>query len=188
MRGVAADGRVFAVSLKAQNGQSLTEALAHELGLEAEAVEAPEHSGPALFELNPAQGAGYAHALYAIYTGLARFRARLLGTMTPLVVWPHGFDLSSLWFFGSDPDESSQPHFAVGFSPGTAELPRPYLYAYAWPWPEGVEERPLSAGARWHNGEWRGALLEYDDFRAGDTPEHTVEAVARAFYEVLTAK
>jgi hypothetical protein len=136
------------------------------------------------FTTDPALAADYARALYTIYTGLARFRARLLGTMTPIVVWPHGFDLSFLWFRGSDPDEHSQPHMNFGFSPGSEGFPRPYLYAYAYPTPDGLLSRPLPSPARWFDGRWKGAVVDYDNLTS-DEPDQEVEALAAGIYAAL---
>ncbi|MBK8024523.1 MAG: hypothetical protein IPK19_24620 [Chloroflexi bacterium] len=43
--------------------------------------------------------------LWKISGGLRELRADRLGGVTPLRVWPHGFDASQLWFPGGDPDE-----------------------------------------------------------------------------------
>lgn len=74
----------------------------------------------------------YAHLLYTIYTAMSRFRARLGGAMTPLVVWSHHFDLSFLWFRGNVPDEHTAPHINFGFAPFSPSFDQPYVYVYAW--------------------------------------------------------
>ena len=136
------------------------------------------------FAIDSTAAADYARLLYSAYTALARFRARLLGTMTPMVVWPHGFDLSFLWFRGNDLDEHSQPHMNFGFSPGSAGFPRPYIYAYAYPPPKDLTERPIPAPARWFTESWNGAVVDYDNL-ADDEPEAQIEKLARAIYDSL---
>jgi hypothetical protein len=104
--------------------------------------------------------------------------------MTPLVVWPHGFDLSFLWFRGNDLDEHSQPHMNFGFSPGSEGFPRPYLYSYAWPALSDLTSRPLLAPARWFNGSWKGAVVDYDSL-TDDKPEAQIEALAHEIFQAL---
>jgi hypothetical protein len=142
------------------------------------------------FELNADHARDYAAALNTIYTALARFRARLLGSMTPLVVWPHGFDLSFLYFADRPPDEHTEPHLNFGFSPFSAGFPRPYLYAYISPLPAGRIGKPLPAPARWHEGTWKGVVMDYDllvnDPTAGeDSPESMIESRLMDIFRVL---
>ena len=60
--------------------------------------------------------AEYAQALYRIFTATARFRARLSGPQTPIVVWPEHFDLSTLWFPTDDRSDAA-PSMNFGFAP-----------------------------------------------------------------------
>lgn len=116
----------------------------------------------------------YADALYAIFTGVARFRARLDGAQTPVVVWPEHFDLSFLWF-AKEPDEQ-HPHLNFGFAPYSAGIDYPYLYAYAYPYPAQYGTPSLPDGARWHTEGWRGAVLPYDEIARQANAEAFVEA------------
>lgn len=144
----------------------------------------PEDASAPL-DLDSHVAADYATVLYAVYSGLARFRARLSGTMTPLVVWPHGFDLSFLWFRGNISDEQREPHLNFGFSPGSEGLPRPYLYAYAWPTPDDLTSRSVPVPASIYTGAWKGVIASYDEIaRAGDT-EALVETLALEIYRAL---
>jgi len=121
----------------------------------------------------------YAEALYRAYSALARFRARLSGFMTPLVLWPHHFDLSFLVFGGkgsSAPDEHKDPHMNFGFAPFSDTIDRPYFYAYAWPMPDGLLDDALPAPAQWHTDGWQGARLDYDAVAGEDAPETVIEA------------
>jgi hypothetical protein len=111
--------------------------------------------------LHPGVAEEYHIALYSIYTAMARFRARLFGPMSRMVVWPHGFDLSFLWFT-EGLDESKNPHMNFGFSPGSPGFDRPYLYAYAHPLPPGFFDIPIPAGARWQKEGWTGIVIDYD--------------------------
>lgn len=123
------------------------------------------------FRVDPSLGAEYASVLYTTFTAMARFRARLKGMMTPLVVWPHHFDLSMLWFSGTGSDEHTDPHINLGFAPFSDGFPRPYIYAYAWPTPRGTTNTLLPSPARWHRASWNGVVIDYDVLRTDLKPE-----------------
>jgi hypothetical protein len=116
----------------------------------------------------------YQGTLYSIYTAIARFKARLFGPMSRMVVWPHGFDLSFLWFARGF-DEGSDPHLNFGFSPGSPGFPRPYIYAYAHPKPPGLLDVQLPAPARWNTEPWTGVVIDYDTLAADSDAESTLE-------------
>lgn len=104
----------------------------------------------------------YADALYTMLNVFARFRARLSGHLTPIVVWPEHFDLSTLWYAdGSMEDSGAQLNF--GFAPFSGGLPRPYIYATAYPYPAEMTAPALPDGAYWHTEGWTGAVLPYDE-------------------------
>lgn len=128
--------------------------------------------------------AEYGHILYTLFTTIARFRARLTGLCSPLVVWPHHFDLSMLWFAGTALDDY-QPHLNFGFAPFSEGLPRPYLYAYAYPYPANLTTPPMPKGTYWHTTGWRGAVLPYDTIAQQPQPEQFVEQTCQALFHTL---
>jgi hypothetical protein len=128
----------------------------------------------------------YLDVLQLVFTAIARFRARLAGMQSPLVVWPEHFDLSTLWFQGSSIDES-QPHLNFGFAPFSDGLPDPYLYAYAYPYPQHYEPPALPSGARWHTQGWTGVVLPYNVIAAQSDPADFVEEACQAIYSSLLA-
>ncbi len=111
----------------------------------------------------------YADLQYAVFTGVARFRGRLEGHMTPVVVWPEHFDLSTLWFRDADMDEH-KAHLNFGFAPYTpGMLEEPYLYVYAYPYPDGFKEFDLPEPAYWNPDGFTGIVVKYDDLaKQGD--------------------
>jgi hypothetical protein len=123
----------------------------------------------------------YLEVLQLVFTAIARFRARLTGVQTPLVVWPEHFDLSTLWFQGASIDEG-QAHLNFGFAPFSEGFPDPYLYAYAYPYPQRYDPPALPAGARWHTQGWTGAVLPYEAIAAQSDPADFVEEACQAIY------
>ena len=127
----------------------------------------------------------YADALYSIFTGAARFHARLNGSLTPAVVWPEHFDLSFLWF-ANQPDEQ-HPHLNFGFAPYSAGIDTPYLYAYAYPYPAQYAEPKLPPGARWNTEGWTGVILPYAEIAKQVDPAAYVEESCTAIFQSLRA-
>jgi hypothetical protein len=128
--------------------------------------------------------AEYAQALYRVFTATARFKGRLVGPQTPIVVWPEHFDLSTLWFPPDDRSDAA-PSMNFGFAPFDAAGERPYLYAYAYPMPEGFEQLPLPAPARWNTAGWKGMRMPYDELVKADDPEALIEALFEDVYMLL---
>jgi hypothetical protein len=129
--------------------------------------------------------ADYAKALYAIFTGVARFRARLNGYMTPAVVWPEHFDLSFLWFAAA-PDEA-HPHLNFGFAPYSTGIDYPYFYAYAYPYPAQYAAPTLPPGARWNTKSWTGMVLPYAEVARHENAEAFVEDACELGFRSLRA-
>lgn len=136
------------------------------------------------FELDATLATDYAQVQYAVFTALARFRARLYGHMTPIVVWTEHFDVSTLWFIDSDMDDR-KPHMSFGFAPFSAGFPRPYLYAYVYPYPPNAQYPPLPAPARWNFERWTGVVVDYDDIARAPEPEAFVEQICSEIFAAL---
>lgn len=153
-------------------------------------LSSPENqiSGDGRLEIDAQIGRSYAEALYRIFTGVARFRARLTGPLTPVVVWPGHFDLSFLWFATAHAEESA-PHMNFGFAPYGGGVDEPYLYAYAYPMPPDSDDPAtlpgLPAPARWHLKGWKGVVLLYGEISRAADPEGYVEAMCEAIYRAL---
>jgi hypothetical protein len=168
------------IPLNGHTQASLTEAVLTamaEAGHPAEPARA-NTGGTDLLVVDRGLAGDYAEALYRIFTALARLRARLNGPQTALVVWPHGFDLSGLWFKQGF-EEARDPHINFGFSPGSAGLARPYLYLYAAPEPAGWTDLQLPEPAYWHRAGWTGVVIPYDALAALPEPEAALESLLR---------
>ena len=91
------------------------------------ALEDLQHTDSLRYDLD--EGRDYAAVLDAVYAGVARFRAHLEGHMTPVVVWPEHFDLSTLWFHPENAGmDAMQAHMNFGFAPFSDGFERPYSY------------------------------------------------------------
>jgi hypothetical protein len=182
---VALDFKTATVSEIALNGhnlKTLSSAVMAKTGLDAPMTNLSDETP---FDVNVSLAADYAKTLYSVFTAVARFRARLRGTMSPVVVWSHHFDVSFLWFATNEAEESA-PHMNFGFSPGDAGIPRPYFYAYAYPSPESLTQIILPPPARWHSEGWTGARIDYDDVRQSDSFETDIEAIFMRIFETVS--
>ncbi len=180
-----APGKRFTLPLAGHSRASLATALLVQLTIAGHTVPL-DHT--ALTDTEPLEvdlrtGAEYAQVLYRVFTVMARFRARLYGMLSPLVLWQHHFDLSFLWFAGAD--DENQPHLNFGFAPESPGLPRPYFYAYAYPLPDGFTPPALPMPARWVAESWRGVVLDYDTLRAEQADDARVEALLMDIYAAL---
>ncbi|MGJ3241282.1 MAG: DUF5996 family protein [Anaerolineae bacterium] len=127
----------------------------------------------------------YAEALDTVLTGVARFRARLGGHLTPIVVWSEHFDLSTLWFADPEMDEH-QTHINIGFAPYTPDLfDYPYLYAYLYPYPDGFIPNNLPSGAQWRTEGFKGVVVPYDALVKAHDPIELVEHLSRDIFDAL---
>lgn len=140
-------------------------------------------TGDQPLDIDTETGRGYADALWSVFDGVARFRARLLGSMTPVVVWPHHFDLSTLWFL--DEPSERKPHINIGFAPFSDGFPRPYLYAYAYPYPQPFNPPDLPAPARWHTKGWTGVVVDYEAIAGQEDPTAFVESLCEGIFGAL---
>ncbi len=144
---------------------------------------------------DPAVAASYFDALVHIERTMEAHRSSLEGSVGPIQMWPHGFDLAFEWFGtrvekyeenGEMVEYPSQLNF--GFYPGG----RAYFYSNPWPF-DGprLTSIALPHGAEWHTEGWEGTILYYD-LLAGDPdgPAKLVEfgrAVHAAAAPTLTA-
>lgn len=125
----------------------------------------------------------YAHVLDAVYTALARFRARLSGFMTPIVIWPHHFDMAFIWFATSATNEHEDPHLAIGFAPFSDGVDRPYFYGYGWSKDTGYVSVDVEAPAKAITEAYTGLYAEYDILRTVADFNKTVEYILLAYQE-----
>ncbi|MCY3780917.1 MAG: DUF5996 family protein [Chloroflexi bacterium] len=139
-------------------------------------------------KIDPSQAMDSLHALNALYRALARFRAKLAGFMTPLVLWPHHFDTAFLWFPTDQTGEHSAPQIAFGFSPFSPGLARPYIYAYAWSKPTGYLDMQLDPPARAITEGYTGLYAAYDDLKGVADFDSIIESLLLRYHSLAAAK
>lgn len=157
-------GDLETIPLAGHTQLTLTEAILAAMdkhGHPVASIDRTEITGTTPLEVDAALAKDYAGVLYSMFTTFARFRAGLIGYLSPVNVWPHGFDLSTLWF-AKGAVEEQDPHLNFGFSPGSPGFARPYIYVYARPMPAGFLDIKLPEPAYWTRDKWTGIVIDYD--------------------------
>ena len=134
------------------------------------------------FNLDMQLAKAYAKTVDAIFTALARFRAKLAGAMTPLVIWPHHFDMAFIWFATSAMDEHTAPHIMIGFAPFSDGKDRPYFYGYGWSKDTGYVQVEVDDPAQSISEGYTGLYIDYDTLRASDNVNQTLEAILMQYH------
>lgn len=134
--------------------------------------------------LDSKMAVNYGEVQWAMFRALSHLKANFIGSQSPLVVWAHGFDLSTLWFPGGM-DEHNDPHINFGFSPGTPDLGQPYVYFYVYP---ALEELPdhLPEIVTWHTA-WStpGGIIPYERFANVEDSESLIVNTLFDVYETV---
>lgn len=110
----------------------------------------------------------------------------LTGVTSPILLYPHHFDLSLVWFLLRDnaDDLQEKSQVGLGFSFGDEYINEPYFYGTAWPEPTGFTKNQLSQPAYWNKDGFSGGVLKYGDLVALKEPEQNVlnflESIAAA--------
>ncbi|MBI5959850.1 MAG: hypothetical protein HY866_14005 [Chloroflexi bacterium] len=175
------------IALEGHHQQSLADAVDQALAALGKAIPPLDRkriTNDTPLQADPKLAANYAVLLSALNDNLQQLHDRLPGEKSPVVVWPHGFDLSFLWFATETATEEA-PHLAFGFSPASPGFERPYLYAYAYPLPPDLTSHPLPPLAYWHTAGWTGAVLPYDDLLPLIQPETVIKGTLSALYDLL---
>ena len=141
-------------------------------GVEAELEEPKFKSGER--QLERAQVEAYAEALWWLDERFREVKASLdEGVTSPILLYPHHFDLSLVWFPRDD-----ERQLGLGFSTGDEAVPEPYLYLTAYPEPAGFTDVKLPDGAWWQKEGFSGAVLPYAKLQASNEPAALFEQFA----------
>lgn len=127
----------------------------------------------------------YGDVLNRVFTGMARWRARIGGGLSPMIVWPEHFDMSTLWFVNPDMDEN-KAHINIGFAPYTeGHFDKPYLYAYAYPYPKTYTMPLLEEPLKWEYKAFNGIVVKYEDIARQEHPEVYIEQLCIRMFDAL---
>ena len=135
-------------------------------------LEVPEFSGTAFYDREIASK--YAEAVWWLERQFQTIKAELKGGVTsPVLLYPHHFDLSLTWF-PSDDDKQ----LGFGWSTGDDTISEPYFYFTAYPEPHGFTDLELPEGAYWQTQGFSGAILPYSILQASKKPDLFIQKFA----------
>lgn len=181
---IHSDGKKFEIDASGYTQKTLMDALIDKLksfGIEFEpSMKHITHDTP--LEIDKSLAEDYVEVLAVFYTALARFRAKLSGFMTPIVMWPHHFDMSFIWFATNQTNEHEDPHLAIGFAPFSDGVERPYLYGYGWSKETGYVDVEVQPPAQAITDAYTGLYAEYDILNTDEKLNLTVEQILLAYH------
>jgi hypothetical protein len=143
------------------------------------------HDNP--FEIDKSLAQDYVTVMDELYTALARFRAKLGGVMTPIVIWPHHFDMAFIWFATENMDEHKAPHLAIGFAPFSDGIERPYIYGYGWSEETGYVQVELDTPAQAITDSYTGLYADYDTLKKEDNINQIIEDMLLTYQRKASA-
>ncbi len=137
-------------------------------------IEEPEFSA-GVPRFAAAEAEKYGAALWWMDEQFQQVKARLeQGLVSPVLVYPHHFDLSLSWFPFDD-----ERQFTLGWSIGDETIHEPYVYLTAYPEPAGFTKLKLPLEARWQHEGFSGATLTYEALRKHDKPAALLAQLAQ---------
>lgn len=124
---------------------------------------------------------------------LKKHRNGLTGSVGPVQLWPHGFDLAFEWFGtrretlledGELREFSSQLN--LGFSPGSSNG-EPYFYSNPWPFEANtLLKKELPTGSRWHTEDWQGTIFPYSELVRDGNAESRLLDYAKQVFDICS--
>lgn len=167
-------------------GNELIDA-ATELGLDGDYDrERFENDDPRPYD--PQQAAAFYETLQAVAGVFEEHRSGLEGKVSPVQMWPHGFDLSFEWF-GSRVERYQEDGETVEY-PSQLNLgfyPAGEAYFYSNPWPFDVEDlinNPLPDGSEWYVEDWQGTRLRYSELKDDPTATERLLGFAERVFQI----
>lgn len=137
------------------------------------AIELPKFETQA-WHFDPEVSEHYATALWWADKQFHKLKTSLSeGLTSPILLYPHHFDLSLVWFPHND-----ERQLALGFSTGDSVITEPYFYLTAYPEPKGFAKLILPGQAYWQSSGFSGAILPYDGLSRSQDPEKLFKSYA----------
>ena len=183
--------KVFSIDIKGKNISSLTSEIKSkfkDLGKDI-ILDSDELKGTESFEFPSDDSNRAADILWYFYSALARFRSKLFGAMSPVVMWTHHFDFAFVFFTSPEKRTEQDSHMCFGFAPTLDEsYKNPYAYFYAWDGPkkEYVKvEEDLPENVSWNKTF---TVLKYDDVKKDEHPAEFFEDHFMKLFDLHVSK
>ena len=121
---------------------------------------------------DPIQASVYSEVLWWMNDRFGQIKTSLeQGLTSPVLLYPHHFDLSLVWFPKNDDKQ-----LGIGFSTGDQVIPEPYVYITSYPEPNGFTDITLPEGCYWQNTEFSGAIMPYSILSKSQDPVESLNS------------
>lgn len=125
-------------------------------------------------EYNFDQAESYAEALWWMDKQFRIIKDEIKsGVTSPILLYPHHFDLSLVWF-----PQDDDKQFGLGWSTGDGTIAEPYVYFTAYPDLDGFTDIDLPDGAYWQKHGFTGAILPYSVLQSSAEPDILLQKFA----------
>ncbi len=116
----------------------------------------------------------YAQALWWMDEQFRVLKTQLVeGLTSPILLYPHHFDLALTWFPFDD-----ERQLSLGWSTGDKTITEPYIYLTAYPELTGFTDIVLPTEAYWQTENFSGAILPYAALQVSHQPEELFKRFA----------
>lgn len=141
-------------------------------------LEEPEFiSGKSVFSIEQAEA--FSNALWWFERQFSAIKSsRIDGLTSPVLLYPHHFDLAMTWFPYDD-----ERQLSIGFSTGDEAVTEPYVYLTAYPEPAAFHETGLNGGAYWQTKDFRGAVLPYSALQSTSDSAAVLQSFAKGLFD-----
>jgi hypothetical protein len=133
--------------------------------------------------------ATFARVLANVAAVFERHRDSLGASVSPLQMWPHGFDLSFEWFgtkMESHTENGQQEELPAQLNLGFYPAGDAYFYSNPWPFDAALTDHALPHGATWHTEGWQGSKLPYSALAGDPDAAAKLAEYARAVFDVAS--
>jgi hypothetical protein len=116
-------------------------------------------------------------------------RDSLGASVSPLQMWPHGFDLSFEWFgtkMESHTENGQQEDLPAQLNLGFYPAGDAYFYSNPWPFDESLVSHALPHGGRWNTEGWQGSMLPYSSLAGDPDAAEKLTEYAQAVFEIAS--
>ncbi len=147
------------------------------------------------FENDDARGydADVAETFFTILRDVAatfeEHRSGMSGDVSPVQVWPHGFDVAFEWYgtrVETSEEDGKTTEYPSQLNLGFYPAGRPYFYSNPWPFEaDALLDTELPHGAVWHTEGWEGTILYYDQLQGDPDAKKKLLEYAAAVYEAV---
>ena len=131
---------------------------------------------------DPAAAEAYSGAFVNVHTIFERHRVTLGDRVSPIQMWPHGFDLAFEWY-GTKTEEHEGETLPAQLNLGLYPGGEPYFYSNPWPFADALTDTPLPHGAVWNTEGWNGTKLPYDAVQGDPDAASKLADYARAVFD-----